>query len=54
MKIEFEEDGIGLITEDILESLYLERLGLTKEGDTCKCSITFQGSYTALKLEKEE
>lgn len=37
MKIEFEEDGIELITEDILESLYLERLGLAKEGDTCKC-----------------
>ena len=54
MKIEFEEDEIALITEDILESLYLERLGLAKEGDTCKCSVTYKGSYVALTLVKEE
>lgn len=54
MEIEFQEDGIELLTEGILESLYVDRLGLKKVGDTCKCLVTFKGSYLALKVMKEE
>jgi len=39
MKIEFKDDGIKLIIEDILELLYLERLGLKHEGDVAKCVV---------------
>lgn len=54
MKIEFEERGIELCTEGILEQLYLERLGLKYEGDVAKCVVVYQGSYIALKIVKAE
>jgi len=54
MKIEFGDDGIKLITEDILELLYLERLGLEHEGDVAKCVVFYEGSYIALKIVKAE
>jgi hypothetical protein len=54
MKIEFERDGIELTTGAILEICYLERLGLKNEGDTCKCVVTYEGSYLAVKIEKAE
>ena len=54
MKIEFEETGIELVTEDILERLYLERLCLKYEGDEARCVVVYEGSYIALKIVKEE
>ena len=54
MKIEFEDTGIELSTEDILERLYLERLGLKHEGDVAKCVVFFDGSYIVLKIENAE
>ena len=54
MKIEFEDEAIVLVTEDILERLYLERLGLIHEGDVAKCVVVYEGSYIALKIAKAE
>jgi len=54
MKIEFEDNGIELVTEGILERLYLERLGLKDKGEVAKCVVTYNGSYIALKIVKAE
>ena len=54
MKIEFEDTGIELSTEDILERLYLERLGLKHKGDVAKCVVMYQGTYIILKIVKAE
>ena len=54
MKIEFEDNGIELVTEEILEQLYLERLGLKHKGDVAKCVVMYQGSYISLKIIKAE
>jgi len=54
MKIKFEDTGIELVTEGILERLYLERLGLEHEGDVAKCIVIYEGSYMALKIVKAE
>ena len=54
MKIEFEHGGIELVTEEVLEQLYLERLELEHEGDVAKCVVVYEGSYIALKIVKAE
>ena len=54
MKIEFEDDGIALVTEGLLERLYLERLGLIHGGDVTKCIVVYEGSSIVLKIVKAE
>ena len=55
MKIEFEDNGIELVTEELLEQLYPERLGLKQEGDVAKCiTVHSEGAYIALKIIKAE
>ena len=52
MKIIFEDNTLILRVEDILERLYLERLGLKYKGDVAKCVVIYTGSYTAIYIEK--